>query len=77
MPGLTEQLLLGRAHGLRLLKRSWGETESYEFLKGQEKVFSFQITTSRVEGTGAATDSRDRERLIKLSNPAMAPAIRE
>ena len=40
---------VGRAHGLELLKRSWGETESYELLKGQEKVFSFQIALRSVQ----------------------------
>ena len=40
---------VGRARGLQLVKRSWGETESYELLKGQEKVFSFQIALRSVQ----------------------------
>jgi len=36
-------------HGLAARTRSWGETESYEILRGNRKVFSFQISRRDVQ----------------------------
>jgi hypothetical protein len=36
-------------HGLSLRTRSWGDTESYEILRGKQKVFCFQISRRDVQ----------------------------
>lgn len=35
---------LGTRHGLDYQRRTWGETESLELLRGSQKQFSFQIS---------------------------------